>query len=70
MELITSVHVMCLFSLIFGMIKDKVLTVYSCFMDYHLVLTSYTDKFETISINHLSVFIFNIIYTKYQIFKK
>lgn len=70
MKLITHMHVMCLFSLIFGVIKDKVLAVYSYFMDYHLLLTSYTDKVETISINHLSGFIFNIMYTKYQILKK
>ena len=70
MKLITHMHVMCLFSLIFGVIKDKVLAVYSYFRDYHLLLTSYTDKVETRSINHLSGFIFNIMYTKYQILKK
>lgn len=68
MKLITHIHVMCLFSLIFGVIKGKVLAVYSYFMDYHLLLTSYIDKVETISINHLSIFIFNVMYTKYQIF--
>lgn len=58
---------MCLFSDIFAIIKkDKVLTVYSCLMEYHLILTPYTYKFENISINHLYIFIFNIIFTEYR----
>lgn len=59
---------MCLFSLIWCDQRQGSI-VYSYFMDYHLLLTSYIDKVETISINHLAIFIFNVMYTKYQIFK-